>query len=74
VRLAGVAALFFLGAFLVLQGTWKIVWEFHSWAVLSKMGERAPLVDGDPRIRYRSLIVTAAIGVTLMAIAWWVKK
>ena len=73
-RLAGILVLFFLGSILFIQGTWKTIWEFYSWGVLSKLGQRAPLVEGDPRINYRIFVITAAIGATMMATAWWLKK
>ncbi len=58
--------LIFLGSFLLLLGIGKTVWEMYSWATLSKLGERVPLVDKDPRVRFRLFIFVAALGAAAM--------
>jgi hypothetical protein len=40
-----------VGCYTFLRGTWNIVWEFWSWAVLGTAGERALLLGTDPRIK-----------------------
>jgi len=56
----------FVGAFLFLTGLGKAYWEIKSWEVLSTLEQRPPLVGNDPRVYFRSFIVVAAIGLTLL--------
>jgi hypothetical protein len=60
------AAVLLVGSFLFLLGTWKTVWEFWSWFVLSHTGQRVPLVGNDPRVRFWDYLVVSAAGLTVL--------
>lgn len=63
-------ALIATGSYLFLRGTWGIIWEFWSWAVLGSAGERALLVGSDPRIRFFSVyLAMSAAGATAILCA-----
>ena len=64
------AGLIFLGILLSLFGIFKAWAEVKIWEVLSKLGERAPLVGTDTRIKFRLFLVVAAFGASMVAIAF----
>lgn len=56
----------FVGSFLFLLGTWKTIWEFWSWFVLSHTGQRVPLVGNDPRVNFFEFFVISVAGLTII--------
>jgi hypothetical protein len=60
----------FVGCFAFLRGTWGIIWEFWSWAVLGTAGERVLLVGSDPRIRHFAFYIVQSSGG--LAVVLWV--
>ncbi len=59
-------AMILTGAFLFLLGVGKTYWEVKSWEVLSTIGERPAVYEGDnPRVHFRIFIFVAALGILI---------